>query len=286
MWKKMLISSIFVLSFAAPIGVSADVVTDTTGVTIKVPTTVQPTYDMVVSQLTPDDYQVTVTKMAATPDNNEEGQSINNLYIGGPHNYPYVLRVVLTDVGKQKVMDATGISSDKIDSVRLIAKINGVSNDDPAMYGDMKGLPSNVQPEVGQPIAVVSVAGKPETVSSNMQLQNVIASIKKTQETKQADHPISRAGQDVLKQSSVDVSAAVDVPSKIIDHEQRQLRAFTPSKDYKTLEKTYKREKIQRSMVNVAWRLAGVLLLVGSAAGVGYTVWRMRKKIKGLHKWE
>lgn len=281
MWKKLLISSIFVLSFATPLGVSADVITDTTGVTIKAPTTVQPTYDMVVSDLTPDDYQVTVTKMATTTDNSEAGQYVGNLYIGGPHSYPYVLRVVLTDAGKQKVMDATGISSDKIDNVRLIAKINGVSDDDPIVYADMKGLSSNVQPEVGQPIAVVPLSGKPETVTSSAQLKDVIASTKKTQATKQAAHPISQAGQDVLKQSTVDVSAAVDVPSNVIDHEQRQLRAATPSKDYKALEKADKRDKLQRMMTAVVWRLAGVLLLVVSGAAVGYTVWRLRKKVKG-----
>lgn len=283
MWKKLLISSIFVLSFATPLGVSADVITDTTGVTIKAPTTVQPTYDMVVSDLTPDDYQVTVTKMATTTDNSssEEGQTISNLYIGAPHNYPYVLRVVLTDAGKQKVMDATGISSDKIDGVRLIAKINGVSDDDATVYADMKGLSSNVQPEVGQPIAVVPLSGKPETVTSDVQLKDVIASTKKTQATKQAAHPISQAGQDVLKQSTVDVSAAVDVPSKVIDHEQRQLRAATPSKDYKALKKADKRDKLQRAMTAVGWRLAGILLLVGSGAAVGYTVWRLRKRVKG-----
>ena len=281
MWKKLLISSIFVLSFAAPIGVSADVITDTTGVTSKAPTTVQPTYDMVVSDLTPDDYQVTVTKMATTTDNSEAGQTVNNLYMSGPHSYPYVLRVVLTDAGKQKVMDATGISSDKMDDVRLIAKINGVSDDDATVYGDVKGLSSNVQPEVGQPIAVVSLAGKPETVTSDAQLQDVIASTKKTQVSKQAAHPISQVGQDVLKQSTVDVSAAVDVPSKAVNQEQRQLQTFTPSKDYKALEKADKREKAQRVMTAVVWRLAGILLLVGSGAAVGYTVWRMRKKVKG-----
>lgn len=281
MWKKLLISSIFVLSVAAPIGVSADVITDTTGVTIKAPTTVQPTYDMVVSQLTPDDYQVTITKMVDTHDNSEEGQTVDNLHISGPHNYPYVLRVVLTDAGKQKVMAATGISSDKIDNIRLIAKINGVSDDDPIVYADMKGLPSNVQPEVGQPIAVVPVAGKPETVSSNAQLQHVIASTKKMQSTKQSAHPISRAGQDVLERSTVDVSATVDVPSKVINQEQRRLRASTPSKDYKALEKADKREKLQRAISNVVWRLAGVLLLVSGGAVVGYMVWHMRKKVKG-----
>lgn len=281
MWKKLLISSIFVLSCATPLGVSADVITDTIGVTIKAPTTVQPTYDMVVSDLTPDDYQVTVTKAATTSDNSEAGQYVGNLYIGGPHSYPYVLRVVLTDAGKQKVMDATGISSDKIDNVRLIAKINGVSDDDPIVYADMKGLSSNVQPEVGQPIAVVPLSGKPETVTSSAQLKDVIASTKKTQATKQAAHPISQAGQDVLKQSTVDVSAAVDVPSNVIDHEQRQLRAATPSKDYKALEKADKRDKLQRMMTAVVWRLAGILLLVVSGAAVGYTVWRLRKKVKG-----
>lgn len=281
MWKKMLISSLFVLSFAAPMGVSADVITDTTGVTIKAPTTVQPTYDMVVSDLTPDDYQVTVTKTATTPDNSEAGQTNNNLYMSGPHSYPYVLRVVLTDAGKQKVMDATGISSDKMDNVRLIAKINGVSDDDPIVYADMKGLESNVQPEVGQPIAVVPLDGKPETVSSNTQLQHVIESTKKTQATKQAAHPISQEGQAVLKQSTTDVYATVDVPSEVINQEQRRLQKFTPSKDYRALEKADKREKLKRMMTNVAWRLAGVLLLVGSGAAVGYTVWRMRKKSRG-----
>lgn len=281
MWKKMLISSLFVLSFAAPMGVSADVITDTTGVTIKAPTTVQPTYNMVVSDLTPDDYQVTVTKMTETSDSSSDGQNIGNLYISGPHTYPYVLKVQLTDAGKQKVMDATGISSDKIDNVRLIAKINGVSDNDPAMYGDTKGLPSNVQPEVGQPIAVVPMVGKSETVSSDTQLQKVIESVKTTQANHQATHPISKQGQDVLKQSTVDVSAAVDVPSKTIDHEQRQLQEFTPSKDYKALEKADKREKAQRVITAVVWRLAGILLLVGSGAVVGYTVWRMRKKVKG-----
>lgn len=277
----MLISSLLVLSFAAPMGVSADVLTDTTGVTIKAPTTVQPMYDMVVSDLTPDDYQVTVTKATTTSDNSDEGQTVNNLYISGPHSYPYVLRVVLTDAGNQKVMDATGISSDKMDNVRLIAKINGVSDDDPIVYADMKGLSSNVQPEVGQPIAVVPLDGKPETVTSDAQLKDVIASTKKTQSTKQAAHPISQAGQDVLKQSSVDVSATVDVPSKVINQEQRQLRAATPSKDYKTLEKADKRDKLQRAMTAVGWRLAGILLLVVSGAAVGYTVWRLRKKVKG-----
>lgn len=281
MWKKLLISSIFVLSVATPLGVSADVITDTTGVTIKAPTMVQPMYEMVVSDLTSDDYQVTVTKAATTSDESEQGQYVGDLYIGGPHNYPYVLRVVLTDAGKQKVMDATGISSDKIDGVRLIAKINGVSDDDATVYADMKGLSSNVQPPVGQPIAVVPLSGKPETVTSDAQLKDVIASTKKTQATKQAAHPISQAGQDVLKQSTVDVSAAVDVPSKVIDHEQRQLRAATPSKDYKALKKADKREKLQRVMTAVVWRLAGILLLVGGGAAVGYTVWRLRKKVKG-----
>lgn len=281
MWKKMLISSLFVLSFAAPMGVSADVITDTTGVTIKAPTTVQPTYNMVVSDLTPDDYQVTVTKMTETSDSSSDGQTIGNLYIGEQHSYPYVLRVQLTDAGKQKVMDTTGISSDKIDNVRLIAKINGVSDSDPAIYGDMRGLSSNVQPEVGQPIAVVPMVGKSETVSSDTQLQKVIESVKTTQAKQQATHPISKQGQDVLKQSTAAVSAAVDVPSTNINHEQRQLQEFMPAKDYKALEKADKREKELRALTNVVWRLAGVLLIVGSGAVVGYTAWRMRKKVKG-----
>lgn len=281
MWKKVLISSIFVLSFAAPIGVSADVVTDTTGIEINKPINVQKSYDLVVSDLSSDDYSATVSKYDDSRNNKEMAKTqvdVGNLHIAGGGSDPYLFEISLTQSGIDKVKAETGATDMEIAEAKIIAKIGGTSSSDPDMYGSMKALTTDTMPDVGHPIVIVNRSVGSKTVSDSQALREVMVDAASSQDKEQSKHKISSDANKILKDSGTQLISGADVSPTNINQKVRNESQGVSKKTFEKRQAAEKRKQLMKQIVNVGWRLVGILIIILGAGLLAWIVWFFKKR--------
>lgn len=281
MLRKTLITSAITLSLLAPMIASADVVTDTSGIEINKPTNVQKSYDLVVSDLSSDDYSATVSKYDDSRNDKEMAKTqvdVGNLHITGGGSDPYLFEISLTQSGIDKVKAETGATDTEITEARIIAKIGGTSSSDPDMYGSMKALTTDTMPDVGHPIVIVNRSVGSKTVSDSQELREVMVDAAASQDKQQNKHEISSDANKILKDSGMQLIAGANVSPTNINQKVRNESQGVSKKTFEKQQAAEKRKQLMKQIVNVSWRLAGILIIVLGAGWLAWIVWFFRKR--------
>lgn len=284
MWRKTLMISAIMVSMMTPMIASADVVTGTSGIEINKPINVQKSYDLVVSDLSSDDYSVTVSKYDDSRNDKEMAKTqvdVGNLHITGGGSDPYLLEISLTQSGIDKVKAETGATDMEIAEAKIIAKIGGTSSSDPDMYGSMKALATNNMPNVGHPIMIVNRSVGSKTVSDSQALREVMVDAASSQDKQQNEHKISSDANKILKDSGTKLIAGADVSPTNINQKVRNESQSVSKKTFEKQQAAEKRKQLMNQIVNVGWRLAGILIIVLGAGLLAWIVWLFKKR-KGM----
>jgi len=285
MWQKSLMASAITLSLLAPTLASADVVTDTTGVEITKKTDVKLSYDLVVSDLTSDDYTVAVTKA----DNDELDKNAmkqttdmgNGAEITGAEENPYIIVVSLTDAGKAKVKAETGVTFDA-DSIDIVAEIPSEDSKGTPTYGNYVGTSKQDVPTVSNPIVVATKTDNAGSVSSTSDLKEKIVDAKAKQNKAQNDIKVAEGTENKLAKAGLSPSAGVDLDQLQVNDTAVHRSMAQDKKAFDRAE----REKKFKKIAAVGWRVLGVAILVAGGAGAAYAVWRWQKKHKRTNSWK
>jgi len=281
MLRKTLITSAITLSLLAPMIASADVVTDTSGIEINKPINVQKSYDLVVSDLSSDDYSATVSKYDDSRNDKEMAKTqvdVGNLHITGGGSDPYLFEISLTQSGIDKVKAETGATDMEITEAKIIAKIGGTSSSDPDMYGSMKALTTDTMPDVGHPIVIVNRSVGSKTVSDSQALREVMVDAAASKDKQQNKHEISSDANKILKDSGTQLIAGANVSPTNINQKVRNESQGVSKKTFEKQQAAEKRKQLMKQIVNVSWRLAGILIIVLGAGLLAWMVWFFRKR--------
>ena len=276
MLRKTLITSVIALSLLAPTLASADVVTDTTGVEVAKNTSVKLAYDLIVGDLTSADYTVSVVK--SDNDDLDKSKLNETTDIGGGGEItgatalPYIITVTLTDSGKAKVKAETGVTDP--DSIAIVAAIPGDNNS--ITYGSVAGVSKDNTPTIATPVVLARQSSDSGKISTTSELKNKIVDAKSKQDKAQAKIKVSKAAQDLLDKSGMAAEAGAEL-SEMKVNQTTVHRSITPNKkQFDAAE----RAKTWQQIGAVAWRVAGILILMAAGAGTAYGVWRWQKKHK------
>lgn len=265
----------------APMIASADVVTDTSGIEINKPINVQKSYDLVVSDLSSDDYSATVSKYDDSRNDKEMAKTqvdVGNLHITGGGSDPYLFEISLTQSGIDKIKAETGATDMEITEAKIIAKIGGTSSSDPDMYGSMKALTTDTMPDVGHPIVIVNRSVGSKTVSDSQALREVMVDAATSKDKQQNKHEISSDANKILKNSGAQLIAGANVSPTNINQKIRNESQGVSKKTFEKQQTAEKRKQLMKQIVNVSWRLAGILIIVLGAGLLAWIVWFFRKR--------
>lgn len=276
-WQKIFLTSAILSTFVVN-PVHADLLTSSTGVTIQHTVEATPSYDLVVGGFDKDDYEVVVEDAKGTLDESQFGS--DQVSYGGytygrtVTGYPYVIIVKLTEKGLVKVKDSVG--ADNLASIKPIAKLPIETT---TLYGD--SAPSREQkiPEVDRIVVIARKTKSSEKVDDQSILKKDIVSTKKEQSQKQDKIQLSAEDQDFVKEANLNLAAGMDVRAN--DTKNAVKQSHLSDKESVDQEKKYRAAELKEKTSKVAWRMAGLLLLVVVAAMTGSAMYWLRKKIKG-----
>lgn len=283
MWRKILLSSGLAIGLMG-VGVStvsADMITSPDGLVVSKPTKVGVMYDTVVSDLSPEDYKVTVTKQSDnhTIDQSTKNQTqqVGNEEIQGGKAPEYVVSVDLTDQGKDKIKARTGVTNLDSNTVNLVAAIPS-SGGNGFTYGSIAGSDSD-QPPVIKDVAVMvrQDAGDNKEITSETDARKLIIDARHQQSEKQAQYPISDSTKELLQNAQTGPQAGIDIDLSHIDRQKQALDMIDNKKDRAKV----KQQQTKQTVKSVGWQTLGIVLLgvFGSfVAWVGYYLTKHRHK--------
>lgn len=284
MWRKILLSSSLAIGLMG-VGistVSADMITDTSGLEVNQSTNVGLMYDTVVSDLTPDDYTVTVEKQSDNPaivkDDLHATTQAGDKTVVGDGQSPYSISVSLTDQGKRKIEQQTGVKitdENYAQVVNLIAAIP--STDGTVTYASTAGSDSDQIPEIKSVGVIVRQNDGSKTVTSQADANAAIVTAGADQKKAQAKYPISDTTKELLQKGNVGPQRGIDVDLNQINRQKQDLDMIANKKDRAKV----KQQQTKQTAKSIGWQALGILLLgvLGSfVAWVAYYLTKHRRK--------
>lgn len=284
MWRKILLSSSLVIGLMG-VGistVSADMITDTSGLEVNQSTNVGLMYDTVVSDLTPDDYTVTIEKQSDNPaivtDDLHATTQAGDKTVVGDGQPPYAISVSLTDQGKHKIEQRTGvkITDDNYSQVvDLIAAIP--STDGTITYASTAGSDSDQIPEIKSVGAIVRQNDGSKTVTSQADANAALVTAGADQKKAQAKYPISDATKELLQKGNVGPQRGIDVDLNQINRQKQATDMIANKKDRAKV----KQQQTKQTAKSIGWQALGIVLLgvLGSfVAWAAYYLTKHRRK--------
>lgn len=276
MIRKSLMIAATSLMILSPLAASADVVTNSTGIEINKKTSVKLAYDLAVTDLSSDDYRISVVPSDNANLNKDAlNKTIdigNGDQVTGAVTYKNVIKITLTDSGKAKVAAETGVSDP--DSIAVIAEIPGDNSGSTPTYSWFAGTDSDKAPDISTPIVVATHTAGSGDIDSTSDLQEKIVDAKAAQDKAQANHEISSNGQKLLDKAGIGLRAGADIASPSVNTTQLHRSVTYNKKAFDKAENSKKWHKV----ANVGWRFLGVLILVGLASGVAFIAWKIQNK--------
>lgn len=283
MWRKILLSSSLAIGLMG-VGistVSADMITSPDGLVVSQPTKVGIRYDTVVSDLSPEDYKVTVTKQSdnQTIDQSakNKSQQIGNEEIQGGKAPEYVVSVELTDQGKAKVKARTGVTNFDANTINLVAAIPS-SGGDGFTYGSTAGSNSDQAPVIKNAAVMVRQdAGNNKEITSETDARDLIIDARHQQSKEQAQYPISDNTKELLQNAQTGPQAGIDIDLSHVDRQKQALDMIDNKKDRAKA----KQQQDKQTAKSIGWQTLGIVILgvLGSfVAWVGYYLTKHRRK--------
>lgn len=262
--------------------VSADMITDTSGLEVNQSTNVGLMYDTVVSDLTPDDYTVTVEKQSDNPaivkDDLHATTQAGDKTVVGDGQSPYSISVSLTDQGKRKIEQQTGVKitdENYAQVVNLIAAIP--SADGTVTYASTAASDSDQIPEIKSVGAIVRQSDGSKTVTSQADANAAIVTAGADQKKAQAKYPISDTTKELLQKGNVGPQRGIDVDLNQINRQKQDLDMIANKKDRAKV----KQQQTKQTAKSIGWQALGILLLgvLGSfVAWAAYYLTKHRRK--------
>lgn len=284
MWRKILLSSSLAIGLMG-VGistVSADMITDTSGLEVNQSTNVGLMYDTVVSDLTPDDYTVTVEKQSDNPaivkDDLHATTQAGDKTVVGDGQSPYSISVSLTDQGKRKIEQQTGVKitdENYAQVVNLIAAIP--STDGTVTYASTAASDSDQIPEIKSVGAIVRQSDGSKTVTSQADANAAIVTAGADQKKAQAKYPISDTTKELLQKGNVGPQRGIDVDLNQINRQKQDLDMIANKKDRAKV----KQQQTKQTAKSIGWQALGIVLLgvLGSfVAWAAYYLTKHRRK--------
>lgn len=284
MWRKILLSSSLAIGLMG-VGistVSADMITDTSGLEVNQSTNVGLMYDTVVSDLTPDDYTVTVEKQSDNPaivkDDLHATTQAGDKTVVGDGQSPYSISVSLTDQGKRKIEQQTGVKitdENYAQVVNLIAAIPSV--DGTVTYASTAASDSDQIPEIKSVGVIVRQNDGSKTVTSQADANTAIVTAGADQKKAQAKYPISDTTKELLQKGNVGPQRGIDVDLNQINRQKQDLDMIANKKDRAKV----KQQQTKQTAKSIGWQALGIVLLgvLGSfVAWAAYYLTKHRRK--------
>lgn len=252
--------------------VSADVISNTDGVTFIKNTSITPTYTLVVGQLSSDDWSLDVSETEAPDDdttNVSKSQEVHGLTLTPAGKSQKVSQIVLTDAGIEKVKDLTGVSSSS--NMNIVARFK---KDDKMYVGNMFD-DDNVN--ATSPIVYVTKTTRSKTVSSNKAIKTDIEDVTKLQTEQQKKlHVLTADEKETMNDSNIPLITGVDISTKHLSTEKINQKSGSDQKDVQKVLMAEKKQKNQQTL----WHGLGYVLLVGFGFITGYIAYKVTKKLK------
>lgn len=284
MWRKILLSSSLAIGLMG-VGistVSADMITDTSGLEVNQSTNVGLMYDTVVSDLTPDDYTVTVEKQSDNPaivkDDLHATTQAGDKTVVGDGQSPYSISVSLTDQGKRKIEQQTGVKitdENYAQVVNLIAAIPSV--DGTVTYASTAASDSDQIPEIKSVGVIVRQNDGSKTVTSQADANAAIVTAGADQKKAQAKYPISDTTKELLQKGNVGPQRGIDVDLNQINRQKQATDMIANKKDRAKV----KQQQTKQTAKSIGWQALGIVLLgvLGSfVAWAAYYLTKHRRK--------
>lgn len=284
MWRKILLSSSLAIGLMG-VGistVSADMITDTSGLDVNQSTNVGLMYDTVVSDLTPDDYTVTVEKQSDNPaivkDDLHATTQAGDKTVVGDGQSPYSISVSLTDQGKRKIEQQTGVKITDENYAQVVDLIAAIpSADGTVTYASTAASDSDQIPEIKSVGAIVRQSDGSKTVTSQADANAAIVTAGADQKKAQAKYPISDTTKELLQKGNVGPQRGIDVDLNQINRQKQDLDMIANKKDRAKV----KQQQTKQTAKSIGWQALGILLLgvLGSfVAWAAYYLTKHRRK--------
>ena len=284
MWRKILLSSSLAIGLMG-VGistVSADMITDTSGLEVNQSTNVGLMYDTVVSDLTPDDYTVTVEKQSDNPaivkDDLHATTQAGDKTVVGDGQSPYSISVSLTDQGKRKIEQQTGVKITDENYAQVVDLIAAIpSTDGTVTYASTAASDSDQIPEIKSVGAIVRQSDGSKTVTSQADANAAIVTAGADQKKAQAKYPISDTTKELLQKGNVGPQRGIDVDLNQINRQKQDLDMIANKKDRAKV----KQQQTKQTAKSIGWQALGIVLLgvLGSfVAWAAYYLTKHRRK--------
>lgn len=284
MWRKILLSSSLAIGLMG-VGistVSADMITDTSGLEVNQSTNVGLMYDTVVSDLTPDDYTVTVEKQSDNPaivkDDLHATTQAGDKTVVGDGQSPYSISVSLTDQGKRKIEQQTGVKITDENYAQVVDLIAAIpSTDGTVTYASTAGSDSDQIPEIKSVGVIVRQNDGSKTVTSQADANAAIVTAGADQKKAQAKYPISDTTKELLQKGNVSPQRGIDVDLNQINRQKQATDMIANKKDRAKV----KQQQTKQTAKSIGWQALGILLLgvLGSfVAWAAYYLTKHRRK--------
>lgn len=284
MWRKILLSSSLAIGLMG-VGistVSADMITDTSGLEVNQSTNVGLMYDTVVSDLTPDDYTVTVEKQSDNPaivkDDLYATTQAGDKTVVGDGQSPYSISVSLTDQGKRKIEQQTGVKITDENYAQVVDLIAAIpSTDGTVTYASTAGSDSDQIPEIKSVGVIVRQNDGSKTVTSQADANAAIVTAGADQKKAQAKYPISDTTKELLQKGNVSPQRGIDVDLNQINRQKQATDMIANKKDRAKV----KQQQTKQTAKSIGWQALGIVLLgvLGSfVAWAAYYLTKHRRK--------
>lgn len=284
MWRKILLSSSLAIGLMG-VGistVSADMITDTSGLEVNQSTKVGLMYDTVVSDLTPDDYTVTVEKQSDNPaivkDDLYATTQAGDKTVVGDGQSPYSISVSLTDQGKRKIEQQTGVKITDENYAQVVDLIAAIpSTDGTVTYASTAGSDSDQIPEIKSVGVIVRQNDGSKTVTSQADANAAIVTAGADQKKAQAKYPISDTTKELLQKGNVSPQRGIDVDLNQINRQKQATDMIANKKDRAKV----KQQQTKQTAKSIGWQALGIVLLgvLGSfVAWAAYYLTKHRRK--------
>lgn len=284
MWRKILLSSSLAIGLMG-VGistVSADMITDTSGLEVNQSTNVGLMYDTVVSDLTPDDYTVTVEKQSDNPaivkDDLHATTQAGDKTVVGDGQSPYSISVSLTDQGKRKIEQQTGVKITDENYAQVVDLIAAIpSTDGTVTYASTAGSDSDQIPEIKSVGVIVRQNDGSKTVTSQADANAAIVTAGADQKKAQAKYPISDTTKELLQKGNVSPQRGIDVDLNQINRQKQATDMIANKKDRAKV----KQQQTKQTAKSIGWQALGIVLLgvLGSfVAWAAYYLTKHRRK--------
>lgn len=284
MWRKILLSSSLAIGLMG-VGistVSADMITDTSGLEVNQSTNVGLMYDTVVSDLTPDDYTVTVEKQSDNPaiikDDLHAATQAGDKTVVGDGQSPYSISVSLTDQGKRKIEQQTGVKITDENYTQVVDLIAAIpSTDGTVTYASTAGSDSDQIPEIKSVGVIVRQNDGSKTVTSQADANAAIVTAGSDQKKAQAKYPISDTTKELLQKGNVGPQRGINVDLNQINRQKQATDMIANKKDRAKV----KQQQTKQTAKSIGWQALGIVLLgvLGSfVAWAAYYLTKHRRK--------